>query len=184
MSSEKKKTDKLICGAKTRSGEPCQNYPMDNGRCRMHGGRNVEDKRNEIASTRRPPGRPPSHGRYSKYLKETLKEKYEEFENDPDILSLKSELAQMRALLARYLEDISGEDKCKDSDLGNTNMLVSEIRKLAHTINGIELSRKLALTPEEIKRILGAIADVISTEITDKKLKERVIKKISNIKVM
>lgn len=26
------------CGAKTRSGEPCKNGAMGNGRCRMHGG--------------------------------------------------------------------------------------------------------------------------------------------------
>lgn len=26
------------CGAKTRSGSPCRDLPMRNGRCRMHGG--------------------------------------------------------------------------------------------------------------------------------------------------
>ena len=26
------------CGARTRSGAPCKNVPMANGRCRMHGG--------------------------------------------------------------------------------------------------------------------------------------------------
>ena len=26
------------CGARTRSGSPCRNMPMRNGRCRMHGG--------------------------------------------------------------------------------------------------------------------------------------------------
>lgn len=31
-------TKKLSCGAKTRSGAHCQNLPMRNGRCRMHGG--------------------------------------------------------------------------------------------------------------------------------------------------
>lgn len=29
------------CGAKTRSGEPCKNYAMTNGRCRMHGGKST-----------------------------------------------------------------------------------------------------------------------------------------------
>lgn len=32
---------KKICGAKTRSGEPCKNAPMANGRCRMHGGKST-----------------------------------------------------------------------------------------------------------------------------------------------
>lgn len=29
---------KSQCGAKTRSGKPCQSPGMANGRCRMHGG--------------------------------------------------------------------------------------------------------------------------------------------------
>jgi uncharacterized protein YjcR len=29
------------CGAKTRSGKPCKNAPMANGRCRMHGGKST-----------------------------------------------------------------------------------------------------------------------------------------------
>ncbi|WP_082086083.1 HGGxSTG domain-containing protein [Komagataeibacter europaeus] len=28
------------CGAKTRTGKPCQSPAMPNGRCRMHGGKN------------------------------------------------------------------------------------------------------------------------------------------------
>ena len=29
------------CGAKTRSGNPCKNPAMANGRCRMHGGKST-----------------------------------------------------------------------------------------------------------------------------------------------
>ena len=40
------------CGAKCRrTGQPCKNRRMANGRCRMHGGK---------------AGRPPVHGRYAK----------------------------------------------------------------------------------------------------------------------
>lgn len=28
----------MLCGAKTRSGSPCQKHGMLNGRCRLHGG--------------------------------------------------------------------------------------------------------------------------------------------------
>lgn len=27
------------CGAQTRDGDPCKNWSMPNGRCRMHGGK-------------------------------------------------------------------------------------------------------------------------------------------------
>jgi len=30
--------EKEICGAETRSGDPCENAPMENGRCYHHGG--------------------------------------------------------------------------------------------------------------------------------------------------
>ncbi len=32
------------CGAKTRSGTPCRNLPMKNGKCRMHGGASTGPK--------------------------------------------------------------------------------------------------------------------------------------------
>ena len=38
---ENKPHAQKTCGAKTRSGEPCKNAPMDNGRCRMHGGKST-----------------------------------------------------------------------------------------------------------------------------------------------
>ena len=46
-----------ICGARTRSGEPCKNAPIyPAGRCRMHGGKSLRG----IASPRY------KHGHYSK----------------------------------------------------------------------------------------------------------------------
>ena len=57
------------CGAKTRSGRPCKNRAMANGRCRMHGGKSTgappeKMKKNQNAKT---------HGLFAKYLpKETL----------------------------------------------------------------------------------------------------------------
>lgn len=44
------------CGAKTRSGASCRNYPMVNGRCRMHGGLSLKGE----ASPRY------IHGKYAK----------------------------------------------------------------------------------------------------------------------
>lgn len=53
------------CGAKTRTGKPCKNGAMDNGRCRMHGGKSTgAPKENKNSMT---------HGLFAKYLpKETL----------------------------------------------------------------------------------------------------------------
>ena len=53
------------CGAKTRSGKPCKNGAMENGRCRMHGGKSTgPPKENQNAK---------KHGFFSKYIpQETL----------------------------------------------------------------------------------------------------------------
>ena len=44
MEKEQSKPHANLCGAKTRSGEPCKNRAMPNGRCRMHGGRSTGPK--------------------------------------------------------------------------------------------------------------------------------------------
>lgn len=53
------------CGAKTRGGKPCKNGAMDNGRCRMHGGKSIGAPKENKNSVK--------HGLFAKYLpKETL----------------------------------------------------------------------------------------------------------------
>ncbi|KNF09313.1 hypothetical protein CLPU_3c00910 [Gottschalkia purinilytica] len=37
----------MYCGAKTRTGQPCKNRAMANGRCRMHGGKSTGAKDKE-----------------------------------------------------------------------------------------------------------------------------------------
>lgn len=61
------------CGAKTRSGEPCQSHAMgDNGRCRMHGGKaSKTHSGNQNAKT---------HGIYTSVLTEEEKALWSEVE--------------------------------------------------------------------------------------------------------
>ena len=57
--------NKKKCGAKTRSGSPCKNDPMPNGRCRMHGGKAGAPKGNSNSK---------KHGFFSKYIpQDTMK---------------------------------------------------------------------------------------------------------------
>src|SRR3990167_2330995 len=85
-----------ICGAKTRKGVPCRAYAMPNGRCRMHGG----------ATPSGPASANYRHGRYSKYLPARLAERYLEAESDPELLSLRSELALVQARLPALLRQV------------------------------------------------------------------------------
>lgn len=95
-----------LCGAKTRSGKPCKNGAMANGRCRMHGGK----------STGAPPAKlkgkqnAKKHGLFAKYLPKETMDIVNEIENiDPlDILwmNIKMQFASiLRAQQIMYVED-------------------------------------------------------------------------------
>lgn len=78
-----------LCGAKTRSGQPCQNPPMPNGRCRMHGGKSPVGLASPHTKT----------GRYSKDLPTRLAAHYEETAHDPELLSLRQDIRLIDALM-------------------------------------------------------------------------------------
>jgi hypothetical protein len=65
-----------LCGARCRTtGEPCKNYKMANGRCRMHGGKST--------------GRPVIHGNFTK---EALAERSDVVKLNREIRSLLREI--------------------------------------------------------------------------------------------
>jgi len=82
-----------ICGAKTRSGAPCRQKPMANGRCRMHGGKNPSGVAHPSFK----------HGRYSKDIPQRLMARFEASLNDPDRLVLDREIALTDARLGELL---------------------------------------------------------------------------------
>lgn len=52
------------CGAKTRSGKPCRNGAMANGRCRMHGGKSTGAPPEKMRKNKNSM----KHGLFAKYL--------------------------------------------------------------------------------------------------------------------
>ncbi len=97
-----------LCGAKTRSGEPCKNKAMANGRCRMHGGK----------STGAPPAKlkkntnSKKHGLFAKYLPRETMEIMNDIETmkPADILwmNIKMQFASIvRAQQIMYVSDIN-----------------------------------------------------------------------------
>lgn len=91
---------RAICGAKTRSGGVCQNAPMPNGRCRMHGGKSLSGAAHPNFRT----------GRYSKYLPQRLLERYNDGLNDPDLLTLADDISLLTARLEELLQKIDSND--------------------------------------------------------------------------
>jgi hypothetical protein len=86
------------CGAKTRDGTPCRRPPLaGRRRCRLHGG-----------ATPSGLGSPHwKHGRYSKVVPRGLRQAYEEAARDPELLSLRRDLALLQAFEVELLKRLS-----------------------------------------------------------------------------
>lgn len=85
----------LICGAKKRNGQLCTSVILfDNGRCKMHGGPSPKGPASPNFVT----------GRMSRYLPKGLRERYEAFIADPDIVALTSEIALTDARLSQLVQ--------------------------------------------------------------------------------
>jgi len=103
-----------ICGAKTRNGGKCKNKPMGNGRCRMHGGKTPKGVDSPHFKT----------GRYSKYMPSGLLEIHEEMTNDPQLMSLRENIALTDTLLANLLPRL---------DTGESGKAWEMVKKLIKT---------------------------------------------------
>lgn len=144
------------CGAKTRSGQPCQNRAMANGRCRMHGGKSTgAPKGNQNART---------HGIYADVLAEDEKGLWEQVEvgNLDNAIKI-AHLQLRRALIAQNKAE--GGDGL-DLDLESISTVIPE--------SGSEDDGQPAETPRQtstvqrrrrpyediINRLLGRIGDL------------------------
>jgi hypothetical protein len=114
---------KEVCGAKTRSGKSCQNAPMANGRCRMHGGSTPRAAESPHFKT----------GRYSKYAPKKLLGIYEEAQSDPDLLSVREDIGLIDALLKFKLKQLFDSEGERHADSFETwkslKALVADARK-------------------------------------------------------
>lgn len=83
------------CTAKSkRSGEQCKkDAVVGRTKCHIHGGKSVEGAASGTFRT----------GRYSKYLPARLAGKYEQSQNDPDLLALKDEINAIDARIAELM---------------------------------------------------------------------------------
>jgi len=87
----------MRCQAKNRQGKQCGKTAVPGKRvCRLHGGAT--------------PGGPESvhykHGRYSKYLPQALLKKYQEAQQDPDLLNLNNEISLIDVHLKSLIEKL------------------------------------------------------------------------------
>jgi hypothetical protein len=101
----------MKCGARNRQGEPCQRWALaGRTRCRLHGGKTLVGTASANFRT----------GRYSAYLPPRLRERYEQAADDPELLSLRSEVALLDARLTDLLSRVH---------TGESGLLWAELRR-------------------------------------------------------
>lgn len=114
---------KKRCGAKTRSGEPCKNGAMENGRCRMHGGKSTGAPPEKMKKNKNSE----KHGLFAKHLPPETLELVEQFEQEEQITRLKRNIAIQEAAIIRSQSIMHVEAK---------DELVKELKKLESTDYG------------------------------------------------
>jgi hypothetical protein len=140
-----------MCGAKTRSGQPCPTPAMENGRCRMHGGTAT--------------GRPLIHGRYSLSHRAALAEKADRFLHDAAPADLSHELALMRALLDDYLGRFADGVPMPATEIERIMGMVERVSLLVERI--VRMVNSTALTVAEVQFLTARIADLLVTYVDD-----------------
>ena len=134
-----------ICGAKTRSGQTCRNRAMQNGRCRMHGGKSTgAPTGNRNAAT---PG-----SIYSQYFTEEEKGLAVQIE----LGKVDEELRLTRIRLMRAL--------AREAEYGNTLELDSEKREPV-IIDGVVVAGAEQITTTSKVRDYTGLIDKLTARI-------------------
>lgn len=133
------------CGAKTRSGQTCRNRAMQNGRCRMHGGKSTgAPAGNRNAAT---PGTI-----YSRYFTEEEKDLAAQIE----LGKVDEELRLTRVRLMRAL--------AREAEYDNTLELDSEKREPV-TIDGVVVAGTEQITTTSKVRDYTGLIDKLTARI-------------------
>lgn len=147
--------NKSKCGAKTASGKPCKKAPMANGRCYKHGGATPKGINSPNFK----------HGRHSKYLPKGLLTAYESASKDPDLLSVRAEIALMDVMLSGLLPKLGTADNGKSWQ---------DLKKTMRDIRQAVAHNDPTLLKDGLNQIDGIINANISYYETEREIKDTV----------
>lgn len=147
------------CGAKKRDGSPCKAAAMKNGRCRIHGGKSLSGAASGTFK----------HGRFSTCAPAKLASKIEQGLSDPELLSLRDDVALQDAFILERLEKVK-----EDPDSPAATVHREEIRQLlmekAKTVRAESkrmLELNVSLRPEQALQIFKALFDAVRRNVKD-----------------
>jgi hypothetical protein len=113
-----RRKEPLYCTALKTDRTPCPNYAVKESptqKCHAHGGLNE--------------GRPVESAKFSKYLPTRIRERMEAFENDPNYVSLRGQIAAVSARMTQLFERITAGDSSnrRKDILTEMDLLVNQI---------------------------------------------------------
>lgn len=161
---------KRQCTAKSRrTGERCRRPAMVGSNvCYHHGGKTPRGLAHPSTKT----------GRYSKYLPARLAERYESALNDPDLISLRDEIALTDADIGRLLalvdDDIpDGLDpketlawrRAQRQNRAEIHQLIENRRKLVETERRRLIDLQQMMTVEQAMLLLSAVESVVNAHV-------------------
>jgi len=160
------------CGARKKTGKPCETITKGPWKCPAH----------RRCSSKRRPGAPPKHGRYSKYLTETLDKVYREFLADKDLLDLRPEVALLRAKLAEN----------PDAPLRTVILAVDSIGRLVDKIISFEQEQKYYVHISRLQVLQTNVAQLVLSVLSRcphcgqslEDLRTELAEKLANIKLI
>jgi hypothetical protein len=166
---------KTTCGAKTRAGTACEIAPVaGRTRCRLHGG-----------ATPRGPAIGPAfkHGRYSLDLPTRLAARYAESQIDPELASLRDDLALVHTRITEVLSQLGegvSESRAREA-WREICALVERKRRLAESEARRLVLFQQMITTEQAVVLVASLVDVVHRHVHDRATLTAIQKDLASI---
>jgi hypothetical protein len=154
-----------LCGAKTRGGGTCRKPPLaGRTRCRLHGGATPVG----IGSPHWKHGK---RSRYLKHLPQVMEAGQKAALGDPELLSLKDELALLSARIAELLSSLGNEGTTwEDAIWLEIRQCIQDRARLAQVEHRREVDMQCLMPVDDALAFARALLDACAEVITDRKL--------------
>ena len=163
----------MKCGAKTKSGKPCEKPPLKgSNRCRLHGGKSLKG----IDSPRY------KHGLYSKYAGDSIKDVLDDMDSvsSEDLINPDNEIKLMQALILKCKGIENGADDLRDLD--TASKIIDRLITAKQRSQAIMIEQKRLIPASDIERFLEWIEDVLIQE-TGEETGHRIISKFKTFRI-
>lgn len=141
------------CWATNRAGTQCGKRALEGkDYCEKHGGR--QQKTDSGGNLK--------HGRYAHVLRKDLAEKYQAYLDDPDLMSLDSEIAAQRALVADIMSELHAGDMVKAETVMKW---LGDIGSQVERQNRVQ--QRYAFTGADLRVLLGLLGAVLAKYLSE-----------------